>query len=45
VCVQLMGITPTDTAIPVLAFCAAASLLQLLVLWLSPRIESGTRYS
>jgi DHA1 family bicyclomycin/chloramphenicol resistance-like MFS transporter len=40
VCVQLMGVTPTDTAVPMLAFCAAAALLQLPVLWLSPRIEA-----
>ncbi|HVN43236.1 MAG TPA: multidrug effflux MFS transporter [Steroidobacteraceae bacterium] len=40
-CVQLMGVTPTDTAVPVLAFGLAASLLQMLVLWLSPRIEAG----
>ena len=41
-CVQLMGVTPTDTAVPMLAFGTAASLLQLGVLWLSPRIEAGT---
>jgi DHA1 family bicyclomycin/chloramphenicol resistance-like MFS transporter len=45
VCVQMMGVTPTDTAVPMLAFGAAASVVQLAVLWLSPRIEaraSGT---
>jgi DHA1 family bicyclomycin/chloramphenicol resistance-like MFS transporter len=42
-CVQLMGVTSTDTAVPVLLFGACASLLQLGVLWLSPRIEAGTR--
>jgi hypothetical protein len=45
VCVQLMGVTPTDTALPMLAFCAAASLLQLAVLWLSPRIEAGSSHN
>jgi MFS transporter, DHA1 family, multidrug resistance protein len=40
-CVQLMGVTPTDTAVPVLLFGAGASLLQLGVLWLSPRLEAG----
>jgi DHA1 family bicyclomycin/chloramphenicol resistance-like MFS transporter len=38
VCVQLMGSVPTDTAVPVLCFCAGASLLQVLVLWRSPRL-------
>jgi hypothetical protein len=28
-----------------LAFCAAASLLQLAVLWLSPRIEAGSSHN
>ena len=45
VCVQTMGVTPTDTALPMLAFCAAASLLQLAVLWLSPRIEAGSSHN
>jgi len=40
-CVQLMGVTATDTAIPMLLFCAGASLLQLAVLGLSPRLEAG----
>ena len=40
-CVQLMGATPTNTALPMLTFCAVASVLQLAVLWLSPRIEAG----
>jgi len=40
-CVQLMGVTRTDSAVPMLTFCAVASLLQLAVLWLSPRIEAG----
>lgn len=40
-CVQLMGVTPTDTAVPMLAFGVGASLLQLAVLGLSPRIEPG----
>lgn len=42
VCVQLMGVTRTDTALPMLTFCAAAGALQLAVLWLSPRIEAHT---
>ena len=42
VCVQLMGVTPTDTALPMLTFCAAAAVLQIAVLWLSPRIEAGS---
>ncbi len=40
-CVQLMGVTPTTSALPVLLFGAGASLLQLVVLWLSPRFEAG----
>jgi MFS transporter, DHA1 family, multidrug resistance protein len=40
-CVQLMGVTSTASALPVLLFGAGASLLQLVVLWLSPRLEAG----
>jgi DHA1 family bicyclomycin/chloramphenicol resistance-like MFS transporter len=40
-CVQLMGVTATDTAVPMLFFGAVASLLQLAVLWLSPHLEAG----
>lgn len=42
-CVQVMGVAPTDSALPMLAFGAVASLLQLAVLWLSPRLEAGLR--
>jgi DHA1 family bicyclomycin/chloramphenicol resistance-like MFS transporter len=41
ICVQLMAVYATDTALPLVLFCACASLLQLTVLWLSPRIEAG----
>jgi DHA1 family bicyclomycin/chloramphenicol resistance-like MFS transporter len=44
-CVQLMGITSTASALPVLLFGAGASLLQLVVLWLSPRLEAGAALS
>ena len=43
ICVQTMAVHATDTALPLLIFCAVASLLQMLVLWLSPRIEPGPR--
>lgn len=43
VCVQLMGVTATDSAVPVLAFGAGASLLQLGILGLSPRLEAAGR--
>jgi DHA1 family bicyclomycin/chloramphenicol resistance-like MFS transporter len=40
ICVQSMAVHATDTALPLVLFCAAASVLQLTVLWLSPRIEA-----
>ncbi|HEX7374403.1 MAG TPA: multidrug effflux MFS transporter [Steroidobacteraceae bacterium] len=40
-CVQLMGVTATDTAVPMLLFGAVASVLQIAVLWLSPRLVAG----
>jgi MFS transporter, DHA1 family, multidrug resistance protein len=42
-CVQGMAAYATDTALPLLIFCVGASVLQLAVLWLSPRIEAGAR--
>jgi hypothetical protein len=38
-----MAVPATDTAVPLLLFCAAACLLQLGVLWLSPRVEAAAR--
>ena len=43
VCVQAMAVLGTDTALPLLLFCAAASLLHLVVLRFSPRIEDRPR--
>ena len=43
ICVQSMAVHATDTALPLVLFCAGASLLQLTVLWLSPRIEARAR--
>ena len=43
ICVQAMAVPATDTAVPLLLFCAAACLLQLGVLWLSPRVEAAAR--
>ena len=43
ICVQSMAVYATDTALPLVLFCACASLLQLAVLWLSPRIEARAR--
>jgi DHA1 family bicyclomycin/chloramphenicol resistance-like MFS transporter len=41
--VQAMALQATDTPLPMLLFCAGASVVQLAVLWLSPRIEAGAR--
>jgi DHA1 family bicyclomycin/chloramphenicol resistance-like MFS transporter len=41
--VQAMALQATDTPLPMLLFCAGASVAQLAVLWLSPRIEAGAR--
>jgi DHA1 family bicyclomycin/chloramphenicol resistance-like MFS transporter len=41
--VQATGVLRTDTAVPVLAFCAIVCVLALLLLWLFPRAEAGPR--
>jgi uncharacterized membrane protein YccC len=41
VCVQLMGHFPTDTAMPMLIFCAVACASGLLLLYVFPRVEAG----
>jgi DHA1 family bicyclomycin/chloramphenicol resistance-like MFS transporter len=43
ICVQSMAVYATDSALPLVLFCACASVLQLAVLWLSPRIEARAR--
>ena len=43
VCVQAMGLVGAETALPMLVFCAAAALFQLVVLKLSPRMETTGR--
>jgi DHA1 family bicyclomycin/chloramphenicol resistance-like MFS transporter len=40
-CVQGMGLLPTDTALPMMAFVAAACLLGLAMLYVFPRVEAG----
>lgn len=42
-CVQWMGHFSTDTALPMLAFCAIACLLGLALLYVFPRVEAGNR--
>jgi hypothetical protein len=37
VCVQVMGLVGAETAMPMLLFCAAAALFQLLVVRFVPR--------
>jgi len=44
VCVQWMGHFPTDTALPVLVFCAAVCLLGVGMLYVFPRVEAGRRH-
>ena len=43
-CVQWMGHFPTDTALPVLAFCAVVCLLGIGMLYVFPRVEAGRRH-
>jgi DHA1 family bicyclomycin/chloramphenicol resistance-like MFS transporter len=43
VCVQAMGLTHVDSAVPMLAFVAGAAVVQLAVLQLSPRMETEGR--
>jgi DHA1 family bicyclomycin/chloramphenicol resistance-like MFS transporter len=43
-CVQWMGHFPTDTALPVLVFCAAVCLLGVGMLYVFPRVEAGRRH-
>jgi DHA1 family bicyclomycin/chloramphenicol resistance-like MFS transporter len=43
-CVQWMGYFPTDTAIPMLTFCAVVCVLALSMLYVFPRVESGRRH-
>ncbi len=40
-CVQGMGLFPTDTALPMMGFVAAACLLGLAMLYVFPRVEAG----
>jgi DHA1 family bicyclomycin/chloramphenicol resistance-like MFS transporter len=42
-CVQLMGLVGAASALPMLEFCAAAALAQLVVLRFSPRMETPVR--
>jgi DHA1 family bicyclomycin/chloramphenicol resistance-like MFS transporter len=42
-CVQLMGLVGAASALPMLEFCLAAAFVQLVVLWLSPRMEAPLR--
>jgi DHA1 family bicyclomycin/chloramphenicol resistance-like MFS transporter len=42
-CVQLMGLVGAASALPMLEFCVAAAVLQFVVLWLSPRMETPLR--
>jgi DHA1 family bicyclomycin/chloramphenicol resistance-like MFS transporter len=43
IAVQLMGLAGSTTALPMLLFCAAAALAQLVVLRLSPHMETASR--
>jgi len=40
-CVQWMGYFPTDTALPVLLFCAVVCLLGVGMLYVFPRVQAG----
>lgn len=40
-CVQWMGVFPTDTALPMLGFCAAVCVLGLALLYVFPRVQAG----
>lgn len=42
-CVQWMGQFPTDTALPMLIFCAVVCLLGVGMLYVFPRVEAGRR--
>ena len=44
VCVQWMGHFPTDTAMPMLTFCAATCVLAVGMLYVFPRVEAGKRH-
>ena len=44
VCVQWMGHFPTDTAMPMLTFCAATCVLAVGMLYVFPRVETGKRH-
>jgi DHA1 family bicyclomycin/chloramphenicol resistance-like MFS transporter len=44
VCVQWMGHFPTDTALPMLGFCAVVCLLGVAMLYVFPRVEAGRRH-
>jgi DHA1 family bicyclomycin/chloramphenicol resistance-like MFS transporter len=44
-CVQWMGRFPTDTAVPMLVFCAVVCLLGLALLYVFPRVEAGRRHA
>jgi DHA1 family bicyclomycin/chloramphenicol resistance-like MFS transporter len=44
-CVQWMGHFPTDTALPVLLFCAVVCLLGVGMLYVFPRVEAGRRHA
>jgi DHA1 family bicyclomycin/chloramphenicol resistance-like MFS transporter len=43
-CVQWMGHFPTDTALPMLTFCAVACVSGLVMLYAFPRVEAGTTH-
>jgi hypothetical protein len=42
-CVQWMGHFPTDTALPMLVFCAVVCVLGVGMLYVFPRVEAGRR--
>jgi DHA1 family bicyclomycin/chloramphenicol resistance-like MFS transporter len=44
-CVQAMGVFPTDTPFPMLAFAVVVCFLALGLLWVFPRVEAGARGS
>jgi MFS transporter, DHA1 family, multidrug resistance protein len=43
-CVQWMGHFPTDTALPMLVFCAVVCALGVGMLYVFPRVEAGRRH-
>jgi DHA1 family bicyclomycin/chloramphenicol resistance-like MFS transporter len=43
-CVQWMGRFPTDTALPMLIFCAVVCVLGVGMLYVFPRVEAGRRH-